>query len=296
VSDAGANARPAALRAALGRGLLLLDAAMGTRLIAAGLRLGAEGADRDACFWNLTHPAAVLAVHRSDAAAGAEVLLTNTFGANRRWLRAVAGAAAAAQLEAINRAAVALARQAAGPDRFVAGDIGPTGAGADAAEQAALLVALGVDGLVFETHRLDQAEATLTALGRAGVPPGRVPLLVSLLVWPDPLEGALDRLTALGAEAVGVNCLDGMDAAVACAERLRPVSGLPLIVMPAAGRCWPDAPSAFARAVPRLRALAPVAVGGCCGTTAAHLAALRAAWYDRAGQPGDPAPWSSATR
>jgi methionine synthase I (cobalamin-dependent) len=285
VIDAGALARPEELRAALARGLLLLDAAMGTRLIAAGLRLGPRGKGGDACLWNLTHPASVLAIHQSDAAAGAEVLLTNTFGANRRWLARVAGSATAAQVVEINRAAVALARQAAGAgpgaDRFVVGDIGPSGAGGDAVEQAALLVGLGVDGLLLETHRLDQAEDTLEALDRAGVCRGRVPLLVSLLDWPEPPERALERLAGLRAEAVGVNCQDGMDAALRFAERLRPATRLPLIVMPAAGppgRC--ASPRSFARAVPRLRALAPVAVGGCCGTRSAHLAAVRTAWYD----------------
>src|SRR5205823_4960483 len=69
-------------RAALGRGLVLLDAALGTRLIALGLRLE----DDDPCLWNLSHPEAVAAIHGRDLAAGSQALLTNTFGANRSWL------------------------------------------------------------------------------------------------------------------------------------------------------------------------------------------------------------------
>jgi methionine synthase I (cobalamin-dependent) len=259
-------------RAALGGGLVLLDAAMGTRLIARGLRL--DGGD-DPCLWNLERPGDVLDVHRRDVAAGAGAVLTNTFGANRAWLgRFGRSMAMPSRTEPINRAAVLLARRAAGAPRFVLGDIGPTAADAGAAaEQAAILVDAGVDALLFETCRLDQAEAALEQVGRV-----KVPVLVSLLDWPDPPDAAVGRLIALGAEALGGNCQVGMAAALALAERLRAATPLPLIVKPAAGRACPDSPSAFAEHVSGLRALAPVLVGGCCGTTEAHLAALRAAW------------------
>jgi methionine synthase I (cobalamin-dependent) len=275
-------------RAALARGFLMLDAAMGTRLLQAGLRL--DDPHDDPCLWNLTHSEAVLAIHRRDAAAGAELLLTNTFGANRRWLKRLGGEAAASRVKEVNQAGVALARQAAGPGRFVVGDIGPTaaaGAGDAVAEQAALLTDFGIDALLFETHRLDQAEQALREVGRCPRRRVRVPLMVSLLDWPDPPDRAVAHLAELGAEAVGVNCQEGMDAALRLAERLRRATALPLIVKPAAGgRVLPapeGTPEAFAGAVPRLRALRPVLVGGCCGTSEAHLAAVRAAWYDSEG-------------
>jgi methionine synthase I (cobalamin-dependent) len=161
------------------------------------------------------------------------------------------------------------------------GDIGPTAAdGGAVAEQAALLIEAGVDALILETHRLDQAEAALRQIERTGRP--RVPVLVSLIAWPDPPDAAVARLTALGAEALGSNCQGGMGAALDLAERVRQATPLPLIVKPAAGRPRGpiDDPEAFARAVPRLRSLQPVLVGGCCGTTEAHVAALATAWYD----------------
>jgi 5-methyltetrahydrofolate--homocysteine methyltransferase len=264
-------------RAALGRGLVVLDAALGTRLIALGLRLE----DDDPCLWNLSHPEAVAGIHRRDAAAGSQALLTNTFGANRSWLGRYG--AARDQVGAINRAAVALARRAAGPGRFVVGDIGPTAAdGGAVAEQAGFLIDAGVEALILETHRLDQAEAALRQIETDGHTRGAVPVLVSLVAWPDPPDEAIARLTALGAAALGGNCQPGMAAALELAERLRPATSLPLIVKPAAGLPGGpvDLPEAFAAAVPRLRARSPILVGGCCGTTEAHVVALAAAWYD----------------
>jgi 5-methyltetrahydrofolate--homocysteine methyltransferase len=265
-------------RAAIGRGLVLLDAAMGTRLLALGLRLE----DDDPCLWNLAQPGAVAAIHDRDVAAGSQALLTNTFGANRSWLARLGRVEAVGERVAeINRAAVALARRAAGSGGFVVGDIGPTATeGGAVAEQAAHLIDAGVEALILETHRLDQAESALRQIERAGG--ARVPVLVSLIAWPDPPDAAVARLETLGASALGGNCQDGMGAALDLVERLRPTTALPLIVKPAAGRPGGpiDAPEAFAKAVPRLRALVPVLVGGCCGTTESHLAALKAAWYD----------------
>jgi 5-methyltetrahydrofolate--homocysteine methyltransferase len=269
---------PNGFRGALGRSLVLLDAAMGTRLLDQGLRLE----DDDPCLWNLTHPEAVLAIHRRDVAAGAEAILSNTFGANRHALARL-GRGTNPDVAAINQAAVALARRAAGPGRFVVGGLGPTAADGDAVgEQAAVLIAAGVDALLFETHRLDQAEAALHQLDRAACGPAPVPLLVSLLAWPVPSAPALTRLVALGAAAVGGNCQDGMAAAIELAERLRATTTMPLIVKPAAGRPGGpmDGPRAFATAVSRLKALRPVLVGGCCGTDETHLAAVWNTWYD----------------
>src|SRR3954468_20002465 len=140
------------LWAALQQGPVILDAAMGTRLQARGLDFRSD----DPSLWNLTYPEEILALHRRDVSAGSRVLFTHTFGANRPWLARYGRSEA---IEAINRRAVALARRAAGPGGFVAGDIGPSAAeqtGA-AAEQAAILVDAGVDALVFETYRAETA-------------------------------------------------------------------------------------------------------------------------------------------
>jgi 5-methyltetrahydrofolate--homocysteine methyltransferase len=263
-------------RTVLERGVLLLDAAMGTRLIARELDLTAD----DPALWNLSRPEVVARVHASDVAAGSEAVLTNTFGANRPWL---ARFGRADRFEAINRRAVGLARRAVGDGRFVLGSIGPTAVATPEAvrEQAEMLAEAGVDALFFETYRADQAERALREVaGRV-----RIRLLVSLVAWPEPLAELARRLADLGAEAVGGNCQDGMAPALRLAERLRAVTRLPLIVKPSAGRpgAEPTSPGSFAQAVPALRALGPVLVGGCCGTTEAHVAALRAAWYAAGG-------------
>jgi methionine synthase I (cobalamin-dependent) len=251
---------------------ILLDAAMGTRLISRGLNLAHE----DPVLWNRTHPDAVDQVHASDVAAGSQAVLTNTFGANRVWL---ARYGQENVVEWFNHIASVLARCGGGDATFRLGSIGPTAAEAPGAvlEQAEALAAAGVDALIFETYRAEPAERALREVA------GRInlPLLVSLVLWPEPLAENVRRLVDLGAEAVGANCQDGMEPALKLARRLRDVTDLPLIVKPAAGRpgVTPEHPARFARAVPTLRRLGPVLLGGCCGTTEAHVAALRAAWY-----------------
>src|SRR4051794_5009734 len=103
-------------RASMARGLLVLDAAMGTRLIARGLDLSCD----DPALWNLSHPEVARGLHALDVAAGSDAVVTNTFGANRSWL---ARYGRAGDVAAMNRRAVELARQAAGPNRFVVGSI-----------------------------------------------------------------------------------------------------------------------------------------------------------------------------
>ena len=108
--------------AAIERDSLVLDAGMGTRLLERGLDLGTD----DPAIWCLSHPDEVVGIHRRDVASGSDALLTNTFGANRSRL---ARFGQVSEVARINRAAVELARNAAGEDRFVIGSIGPTTAG-----------------------------------------------------------------------------------------------------------------------------------------------------------------------
>lgn len=259
------------IRGWLDGGALLLDAAMGTRLIALGLDIQND----DPSLWNLSRPGDVARVHASDVEAGARAILTNTFGANRAWL---ARLGRAGEVGAINRAAARLAREAIGDAGLVLGSIGPTAADAPGAvrEQAEALTSAGADALFFETFRLDQADRALRDC--EGI--GHLPRLVSLFDWPEPIAEAVRRLIDLGASAVGVNCL-GLGPSLRLAERIRSVTDLPLIVKPSAGRPGEAmaGPESFARAVPALRAIGPLLLGGCCGTTEAHVAALRSAWY-----------------
>jgi 5-methyltetrahydrofolate--homocysteine methyltransferase len=279
------------LLAALEAAPLILDAAMGTRLLAKGLDLRVD----DPCLWNLAHPDEVLEVHRRDVAAGSQVLFTNTFGANGFWLANyrtwLANCRSLRAVEVINRRAVGLAREAAGSERWVVGSIGPTAAeqSGAATEQAAVLVDAGVDALIFETYRAEAAERVLRELGTwLG---GSRPLLVSLWEWPDPPEPAARRLLDRGAAVLGMNCQHGMGAALAFSQRLGPFVSCPLLVKPSAsGAARPasgSSPASFAAAVPLLVDQNVRLLGGCCGTTEAHVAALAAACAPYQGIPRD---------
>jgi 5-methyltetrahydrofolate--homocysteine methyltransferase len=267
------------LAAALARGPVLLDAAMGTRLIARGLDLR----DDDPALWNLSHPDEVLDIHRRDLAAGSDGVVTNTFGANRRWLGRYGRAG---EIVAVNRRAVALAREAAGPDRLVIGSIGPTVGHEERGlcEQLDALIGAGVDAILFETF----AHAGATYPLRRAVAVDASPILLSLSRWP-PLDGPTALWEATnhgptfgsgdGVTAFGSNCLLGMSPTCLVTERIHPHADVPLIAKPSAGLPdgSPESPETFAESVPRLLALGVRLFGGCCGTTETHVAALRGA-------------------
>jgi methionine synthase I (cobalamin-dependent) len=252
----------------------VLDAGLGTRLCARGLDLRRD----DPCFWNLDHPDDVLDVHLRDAQAGSRVFFTNTFGANRSWLKRFGRGG---DVEPLNRAAVKLARQAAGLSGFVVGDIGPSSAEhpGSAAEQAVVLADAGVDALILETFRFEPAVAALAEL-RSLVGSARLPVIVSLWQWPDALEDAARRLVEGGANAVGLNCQPAMSGMLSLIRRMAAAVECPLLVKPGVGPAGPDGGSAasdFADAVPALLRSNVRLIGGCCGTTEDHVAAIAAA-------------------
>lgn len=259
-------------RAAIRESTLLLDAAMGTRLIAAGLSL----AEDDPSLWNLSRPEVVEVIHRRDRAAGADALTTNTFGANRVWLSRFG---MSDRIEEINRRAVALARRAGGDDGFVLGDIGPTGSAEPGAilEQAIVLADAGADALLLETFQLDQALTALDDLTGSF----HLPLLVSLFRWPEDLAGTSRCLVDAGAEVLGLNCCPGIARAVEFAGRMHRASNCPLLVRPSAADPGDPAREAeqLALAFPRLVGMGVKLIGGCCGTNEVYVAALKRAWY-----------------
>lgn len=211
--------RPDEVRAALRREKLTLDAAMGTALLARGLAGRAPA-------WNLTRPAEVLAVHRAQVAADAQLVLTNTF----------VGASAE---EAV--AALRLARESGA--RLVGASLH---AGLpDLEDQIGRL--RGADCVWLETAT--SFEMALAAV-RAALPSG-LPIVITCAMR----RAALDDLRAAGAAAAGYNCSPWPD----------DPAGADVLKLDAAGL----AAEAWARAVPKARLQ-----GGCCGTTAAHLAAL----------------------
>jgi 5-methyltetrahydrofolate--homocysteine methyltransferase len=257
--------------AAIERFSLVLDAGIGTRLLERGLELPGD----DPALWCLSHPDLVEAIHRRDVASGSDAILTNTFGANRSWL---ARFGQVSEVGAINRAAVALARSAAGEDRFVIGSIGPTTAAEPgaAAEQGTILVKEGVDALLLETFRYPEVGPVLAEVTAAVR--GAVPVFVSLCEWPEEPRRAAGRLVDRGAAVLGLNCGPGAAQAVALAGRLGREAGVPLLVKPGSG---PRAeavmsPEELAAVVPVLLDQNVRLIGGCCGTDERHIAAVAA--------------------
>jgi methionine synthase I (cobalamin-dependent) len=278
------------LREWLANGLLITDGAWGTQLQARGLP---PGANPDT--WNLTHPEEVEAVARAYAVAGSQVILTNTFRANAVAMKGVAEA----DLDAINRAGVALSRQAAG-SALVFASIGPTGkmllsgemsseeASAAFAAQSQSLAAAGADALLIETMS-DIAEARL-AVGAARLT--GLPVIVSFafdsgknkdrtMMGATP-EAVAVAMVEAGADAAGANCGVGVELAVPICQRLRAACDLPLWIKPNAGLPtlegsglrYGTTAEFFASHYTALRDAGAAFLGGCCGSTPEFIRAL----------------------
>jgi methionine synthase / methylenetetrahydrofolate reductase(NADPH) len=245
---------------------------------------------------NLRAPEAVVSLHVSFINAGAELVETNTFGANRRKL---AHHFLEDELERINSAAVKLARDArdvTGRDVFIAGSIGPLGESAASrvrrelfAEQAAVLEGRGADLFMVETfYDLDEVVDAVEAVRSTSNLP-----IVALLTFDEgaetlagvTAEAAAARLVELDVAAIGANHGAGLLAALAALEQMgnggRPLAALPNVGLAslAGGRViYPHAtPDYFAEFAAHARDLGAKVIGGCCGTTPAEIAAIRAA-------------------
>jgi homocysteine S-methyltransferase len=272
---------------------LVADGGMGALVSGAlhGLRCPEEANVRD--------PESVVAVHTGYIAAGAELIETNTFGANRRKL---AREMLDDSFEELNSAGVRLAREArevAGRDVFVAGSIGPLGElevfdpaehGPLYAEQATVLEGRGVDLFMVETFfDLDELVVCIEAVRSASSLP-----IVALLTFDDEAEvtggvGATEaarRLAGLGVAAIGTNHGAGPTVALRALQEMRD-AGVPLAALPnvglaslAGGRVvYPHStPEYFAEFAVQAVALGARIVGGCCGTTPAQIEAIRGAF------------------
>jgi 5-methyltetrahydrofolate--homocysteine methyltransferase len=276
----------------------LADGAMGTMLFEYGLSFG-EAPET----WNLLHPELVRKVHRGYLEAGSQVVLTNTFGGNRSRL-------AMHNLEdrvpELNRTAAVLARSEVdqgGWNALVAGDIGPTGEifeplgtlsfdeAADIfAEQAAALAGGGVDLFWVETlAALEEGNAALEGIRRVAP---ELPVIVTMtfdthgrtMMGLTP-EDACAGLTANGASAVGGNCGNGSAEVLAVVSRMHAVApaGTPIVAKANAGvptlagdrAAYPGTPADSAEYARAARDAGANLIGGCCGTTPEHLAAMR---------------------
>jgi methionine synthase I (cobalamin-dependent)/5,10-methylenetetrahydrofolate reductase len=279
---------------------VLCDGAMGTSLYARGIFI-------NRCYdeLNLSQPEVVRTVHEEYLQAGAEIIETNTFGANALRLQRYG---LADKVIEINRAGVEIARKAINQrsDKqsgkvWIAGAVGPLGArleplgkiGLDEAqaafaEQIRGLAEGGVDLLVIETvSALNEAEQAILA-AKSMAP--SLPILVMVTVDEDAncLDGsspetAAARLTEWGADAIGCNCSVGPATVLTAIERMAAVTELPLVAMPNAGMpravegrniylCSPEYMASFAR---KLVKAGVQFVGGCCGTTPSHIRSMK---------------------
>src|SRR5881227_2873689 len=248
---------------------------------------------------NLKAPESVVTLHTSFIRAGADLIETNTFGANRRKL---AQLYLEDELERINGAGVKLAREArevAGREVFIAGSIGPLGdaqglspeqRAAIFAEQAAILDGRGVDLFMIETfYELDELETAIAATRSvSGLP------IVATLTFDEGAETlagvtaaeAAERLRPLELAAIGANHGAGLHAALAGLEAMGGDGGPPLAALPNVGLAslsggrviYPHAtPEYFAEFAAHARELGARLIGGCCGTTPLEIAAIRSA-------------------
>ena len=279
---------------------LVCDGAMGTQLFLAGLESGACGE-----AWNLTHPDRVLAIQRRYADAGADCIISNTFGGSRIMLRRHGHEA---ELADINAAGVRITRAAfGGRPGYVLGDIGPLGAllepygdltEAEARsaleEQAIALVKAGADAIIIETQTgLEELGLAIDAAKAAGSP-----CIIASLAYDLSMDGtfyktmmgvspeqAAEFIQERGAHIAALNCGTGMDmkGAAMVGRLYRENCSLPVMVQPNAGlpvlenlkAVYKQLPADMAKDVPEVLATGIAIIGSCCGSTPDHTKAIR---------------------
>lgn len=268
--------------------IVIFDGAMGTRLYDKGVFI-----NRVFDELNLSQPALVKEIHKEYLDAGAMVLETNSFGANRFKL---APHGLADKLEAINFQAAKIAKEIAGDKAYVCGSIGPLGARiepmgkitADEAEkafseQASALLAGGVDLLAFETFvDINELEIAVKAARKLT----DKPIIASMTIGEDfctiygtNLETISSKLNNSGADIIGLNCSVGPKVMFDAMEKLRELTNLPLIAQPNAGlprmvenrTIYLCNPEYFGEYAKRFIQIGVRILGGCCGTTPDHI-------------------------
>jgi len=274
------------------QGPIVTDGAWGTELQARGL---GSGDFPDA--WNLTHPERVEEVARAYVAAGSQIILTNTFGANRLRL---GGHAMADRVTEMNRAGVEISWRAAGGWARVFASVGPSGKllmtgettedelSAVFAEQASALAQAGADAIVVETMAdLAEARLAVAAVRATGLP------VVACMVFDSGKdkdrtmmgatpEQVAEALTTAGADVIGANCGLGIAGFAAIGKRLRAATDRPIWLKPNAGlpqfvdgrAIYATTPEQFVAHVPELIKAGASFIGGCCGSSPAFIQAI----------------------
>ena len=279
---------------------LLGDGAMGTQLQQAGLEPGGCGE-----AWNTEHPDRVLAIQKKYVEAGSDCLITNTFGGSRIMLERHAQDS---DVKAINKAGALIARGAFGEkDGYVLGDIGPFGGLLEPygevaeksvreafAEQAMALVSGGVDAIIIETQTsLEELGIGLEAARDAGAP-----CVIGSMAYDVTFDGeeirtmmgigpedAAEFMVKNGADVIALNCGSGVDVswAARAVERYRRLTALPTMAQPNAGLpelidmevVYRQTPEEMTGELSALLSAGANIVGGCCGSSPAHLRLFR---------------------
>lgn len=280
----------------LSNGPLVIDGGWGTQLQLRGLPLG-EHPD----LWNLTNPEKVEEVAAAYVAAGSDIILTNTFGANRFLL---ARHNAAEKTAEVNKRGVEISKkaaEAAGRPVLVFASMGPTGVmlmmGQETPEslseaftvQANAIAEAGADAIVIETMSdLAELKLAVEAAKSTGLPvaasmtfdSGRQKDRTMMGATP---EQAVKAMTEAGADIIGSNCGQGIDGFLQICERYRAASDLPIWMKGNAGlprmegekTVYSQTPEAFAESAEKLLDLGASFIGGCCGTTPDYIRKLR---------------------
>ena len=267
--------------------VVLLDGAMGTMLFSSGLPY-----DKPPELWNLSHPEIILKIHQRYIQAGADIIQTNTFGASSPKLKKSGNEK---KVEKINLSAVRIAKDACPADKYVAGNIGPSGEFFEPlgkakfkelkkafSKQAEVLLAGGVNLLSIETM-FDLREALSAVEGIREV--SSLPLFVCMTfekkpkgyftLMGDEVSFSLKKLEEAGADVVGANCTLGSAEMIGLVPVMKKSTNLPLIVQPNAGKpvirkgktVYIQKPDSFARDILQMIKSGVSFAGGCCGTT-----------------------------
>ncbi len=276
--------------------VILFDGAMGTMLMKAG-----QGSLKTPILLNLDEPDLVTDIHRQYYSAGADVVITNTFGGSPLKLTADG---LEQQLVDLNRKAVKLTRQACPDGKFVAGDIGPSGKmiqplGDVAPEemqenyfsQARVLIESGVDLIIIETmYSLEEALTAVQGVRKAG----DILLLASMTysktkngfytVMGEDISQCVSALEGAGADMMGANCTLNSTDTIDLTKELRAATDKPLLIQPNAGKpvtskgmtYYEQTPAEFAADAKKIHEAGADMIGGCCGTTPEFIQAVKA--------------------
>jgi 5-methyltetrahydrofolate--homocysteine methyltransferase len=274
---------------------LLFDGAMGTMLMKAG-----QGSLKTPILLNLDEPELVADIHRQYYDAGADAVITNTFGGSPLKL---AADGLEGQMDELNREAVRLTRQACPEGKFVAGDIGPSGKmlqplgdvapeemQANFFSQAGVLMETGADLIIIETmYSLEEALAAVQGVRKAG----DILLLASMTytktkngfftVMGENISQCICALEEAGADLMGANCTLNSSDTIDLTKELRAATDRPILIQPNAGKpvtskgvtYYEQTPAEFAADAKKIQEAGADMIGGCCGTTPEFIQAVQ---------------------